>query len=306
MRTIIRQPVAAPYLVSVGAQLCRSVSQNGGIGPTAESAHSEVAIRGMAGITQPLVRNLGDYIRGQRRSSHISLRQLARLAGVSNPYLSQIERGLRKPSAQILQQIAKALRISAEALYVQAGILEYREGSGEVVDAVHREQGLTERQKQVLIEIYDSFRKENDGRAAESDRLAAASALVDEPNASPPAGPTRPPGRRSPCGTSRRSRSGPASAARSAPARGAPRRQPHRCLPGTPGSRPARRAPRQRSATTWRSAAGSGHWACAAPARSGSGRGWRPRRAGPADAARSASCDAARGCSHRGCAPTAE
>lgn len=139
----------------------------------------------MAGITQPLVRNLGDYIREQRRSSQISLRQLARLAGVSNPYLSQIERGLRKPSAQILQQIAKALRISAEALYVQAGILEYREGSGEVVDAVHREQGLTERQKQVLIEIYDSFRKENDGRAAESDRLAAASALSDEPNASP-------------------------------------------------------------------------------------------------------------------------
>lgn len=139
----------------------------------------------MAGITQPLVRNLGDYIREQRRSSQISLRQLARLAGVSNPYLSQIERGLRKPSAQILQQIAKALRISAEALYVQAGILEYREGSGEVVDAVHREQGLTERQKQVLIEIYDSFRKENDGRAAESDRLAAASALSDEPGASP-------------------------------------------------------------------------------------------------------------------------
>lgn len=139
----------------------------------------------MAGITQPLVRNLGDYIREQRRSSQISLRQLARLAGVSNPYLSQIERGLRKPSAQILQQIAKALRISAEALYVQAGILEYREGSGEVVDAVHREQGLTERQKQVLIEIYDSFRKENDGRAAESDRLAAASALADEPGASP-------------------------------------------------------------------------------------------------------------------------
>ena len=139
----------------------------------------------MAGITQPLVRNLGDYIREQRRSSQISLRQLARLAGVSNPYLSQIERGLRKPSAQILQQIAKALRISAEALYVQAGILEYREGSGEVVDAVHREQGLTERQKQVLIEIYDSFRKENDGRAAESDRLAVASALSDEPGASP-------------------------------------------------------------------------------------------------------------------------
>jgi transcriptional regulator with XRE-family HTH domain len=107
------------------------------------------------------VRHLGDYIRDQRRDSNVSLRQLAKLAGVSNPYLSQIERGLRKPSAEILQQIAKALRISAEALYVQAGILEQREGSGAVVDAVHADEALNERQKQVLLEIYDSFRKEN-------------------------------------------------------------------------------------------------------------------------------------------------
>jgi transcriptional regulator with XRE-family HTH domain len=106
------------------------------------------------------VRSLGDYIREQRSASNISLRQLAKLAGVSNPYLSQIERGLRKPSAEILQQIAKALRISAEALYVQAGILEHREGSG-VVDALLADEGLNERQKQVLLEIYDSFRKEN-------------------------------------------------------------------------------------------------------------------------------------------------
>jgi transcriptional regulator with XRE-family HTH domain len=89
------------------------------------------------------------------------LRQLAKLAGVSNPYLSQIERGLRKPSAEILQQIAKALRISAEALYVQAGILEQREGSGMVADSILADDGLNERQKQVLLEIYDSFRKEN-------------------------------------------------------------------------------------------------------------------------------------------------
>jgi transcriptional regulator with XRE-family HTH domain len=107
------------------------------------------------------VRQLGDYIREQRRSSDISLRQLAKLAGVSNPYLSQIERGLRKPSAEILQQIAKALRISAEALYIQAGILDLREDHGLVVDAVLADDGLTERQKQVLLEIYDSFRKEN-------------------------------------------------------------------------------------------------------------------------------------------------
>ena len=112
------------------------------------------------------VRHLGDSIREQRGASDISLRQLAKLAGVSNPYLSQIERGLRKPSAEILQQIAKALRISAEALYVQAGILEQREGSGLVADAVHADEGLNERQKQVLLEIYASFRKENVGSAA--------------------------------------------------------------------------------------------------------------------------------------------
>jgi transcriptional regulator with XRE-family HTH domain len=96
-------------------------------------------------------------------SSSISLRQLARLAGVSNPYLSQIERGLRKPSAEILQQIAKALRISAEALYVQAGILEERDADTDVPGAILRDEWVTERQKQVLLEIYDSFRKENDG-----------------------------------------------------------------------------------------------------------------------------------------------
>lgn len=112
------------------------------------------------------VRHIGDYIREQRGASGISLRQLAKTAGVSNPYLSQIERGLRKPSADILQQLAKALRISAEALYVQAGILERREGSGLVADAVHGDDDLTDRQKQVLLEIYDSFRRENPPAAA--------------------------------------------------------------------------------------------------------------------------------------------
>jgi len=108
------------------------------------------------------VRNLGDYIRDQRNTAQISLRQLAKLAGVSNPYLSQIERGLRKPSAEILQQIAKALRISAEALYVQAGILDERYGDSDVPTAVLGDPGITERQKQVLLEIYDSFRRENE------------------------------------------------------------------------------------------------------------------------------------------------
>src|SRR6195952_2118147 len=132
------------------------------------------------------VRGLGDYIREQRRTAQISLRQLARQAGVSNPYLSQIERGLRKPSAEILQQIAKALRISAEALYVQAGILEEREGT-ELAQALLHDPHLNERQKQVLIEIYDSFRKENEARssAKAASRLAAAEgveiAVSDEP-----------------------------------------------------------------------------------------------------------------------------
>ena len=129
------------------------------------------------------VRNLGDYIREQRAASNVSLRQLAKLAGVSNPYLSQIERGLRKPSAEILQQIAKALRISAEALYVQAGILDERYGDSDVPNAVLGDPGLTERQKQVLLEIYDSFRRENDENSADDtpadDDAAAATALPD-------------------------------------------------------------------------------------------------------------------------------
>jgi transcriptional regulator with XRE-family HTH domain len=112
------------------------------------------------------IRNVGDYIREQRHAAQVSLRQLARLAGVSNPYLSQIERGLRKPSAEILQQIAKGLRISAEQLYIQAGILDERLGDTEVVAAILADVALTERQKQVLLEIYESFRKENAVRAA--------------------------------------------------------------------------------------------------------------------------------------------
>jgi transcriptional regulator with XRE-family HTH domain len=107
-----------------------------------------------------LGRDIGEYIRQQRNNAKISLRQLAKQAGVSNPYLSQIERGLRKPSAEILQQIAKGLRISAEALYVQAGILDLPNG-GPVVDAVRVDTELTERQKQVLLDIYESFRREN-------------------------------------------------------------------------------------------------------------------------------------------------
>jgi transcriptional regulator with XRE-family HTH domain len=106
------------------------------------------------------VNTIGAYIREQREQAKISLRQLAQAAGVSNPYLSQIERGLRRPSADILQQIAKGLRVSAEALYVQAGFLEDRPPGHGVRDAVLADPELTERQKQMLIEIYESFRNE--------------------------------------------------------------------------------------------------------------------------------------------------
>ena len=119
------------------------------------------------------VKSIGDYIREQREQARISVRQLAQAAGVSNPYLSQIERGLRKPSADILQQIAKGLRISAEALYVQAGILEDRPADSGVRSALLADAELSERQKQVLIEIYESFRKENAAAAKAAAQAAA-------------------------------------------------------------------------------------------------------------------------------------
>ena len=114
------------------------------------------------------VNSIGEYIREQREQAKISMRQLAQSAGVSNPYLSQIERGLRKPSADILQQLAKGLRISAEALYVQAGILEDRPSDSGVRTALLADTQLSERQKQVLIEIYESFRRENAATTAQA------------------------------------------------------------------------------------------------------------------------------------------
>lgn len=104
------------------------------------------------------VEGLGDYLREQRTSSRLSLRQLAELTGVSNPYLSQIERGLRRPSAEVLQQLAKALRISAEQLYVRAGIVSPDDGVGGSVElAILADLALTERQKQSLLDVYASF-----------------------------------------------------------------------------------------------------------------------------------------------------
>ncbi|MFI0723929.1 helix-turn-helix domain-containing protein [Streptomyces sp. NPDC021224] len=127
------------------------------------------------------VGNVGEYLREQRRSAQLSLRQLAEAAGVSNPYLSQIERGLRKPSAEILQQLAKALRISAETLYVQAGMLDARERDElEVPAAILTDPAINERQKQVLIQIYESFRKEN--AAAGEPKAAAPAEGLDGPD----------------------------------------------------------------------------------------------------------------------------
>ena len=111
------------------------------------------------------VGSLGDYLREQRTASRLSLRQLAEQVGVSNPYLSQIERGLRRPSAEVLQQIAKALRISAEQLYIRAGIISPEDGVGGSVElAVLNDTGLTERQKQSLLDVYSSFLALNEDR----------------------------------------------------------------------------------------------------------------------------------------------
>ena len=108
------------------------------------------------------VESLGDYLREQRLAAKLSLRQLAEQAGVSNPYLSQIERGLRRPSAEVLQQLAKALRVSAETLYVRAGILSLEDSDVRSVElAILADTLLTERQKQSLLDVYQSFRAAN-------------------------------------------------------------------------------------------------------------------------------------------------
>lgn len=115
--------------------------------------------------------NIGGFIRDLRRSAKISLRQLSEQAGVSNPYLSQIERGLRKPSAEVLQQLASALRVSTPAMYLRAGLLDDREGQG-VLAAIAVDPDLTMAQKQSLTQIYETFRRENA-------RLAEATAAAD-------------------------------------------------------------------------------------------------------------------------------
>jgi transcriptional regulator with XRE-family HTH domain len=123
------------------------------------------------------VGGLGDFIREQRDQAHMSLRQLSKAADVSNPYLSQVERGLRKPSAEILGRIAQGLRISAETLYVQAGILDQREGDAAATTAIAADATLTERQRTTLLQIYAAFQSEN---RAQAERDQAASPVAGD------------------------------------------------------------------------------------------------------------------------------
>jgi transcriptional regulator with XRE-family HTH domain len=121
----------------------------------------------MADGVEQRLRDLGEFIREQRENARLSLRGLSDRAGISNPYLSQIERGLRKPSADILQQIARGLAISAESLYVRAGILDPRDDDGspptDVEHAIRAAADLDERQKQVLIDLYRTLRRAEEG-----------------------------------------------------------------------------------------------------------------------------------------------
>jgi transcriptional regulator with XRE-family HTH domain len=125
-----------------------------------------------------LPRDVGGFIRDLRRNAKISLRQLAEQAGVSNPYLSQIERGLRKPSAEVLQQLASALRVSTPAMYLRAGLLDDKEGQG-VLAAIATDPDLTMSQKQSLSQIYETFRRENARHAETAAAAESASERAD-------------------------------------------------------------------------------------------------------------------------------
>lgn len=144
------------------------------------------------------VHNLGDYLREQRHSAELSLRQLSEVAGISNPYLSQIERGLKKPSAEILQALAKALRISAESLYVRAGFLEEHTGLGapahvDVQAAVLADPALSNRQRAVLLDVYESFVGEPAPRtASRARRSTKATNATNAAEATRPVRPTKP------------------------------------------------------------------------------------------------------------------
>ena len=110
----------------------------------------------------------------ERGADGVSLRELARTAGVSNPYLSQVERGLRKPSAEILASIARGLKISAESLYEQAGILDRRSGNPDTVAAIRSDEALSERHKAVLLELYETYVREHHASAVREAHSPAA------------------------------------------------------------------------------------------------------------------------------------
>jgi transcriptional regulator with XRE-family HTH domain len=134
----------------VAVSVAQSVAQSVGETPSVAAVSSQV----------------GDFIREQRGAARVSLRELARSAGVSNPYLSQVERGLRKPSAEILASIARGLKISAETLYEQAGILDRRSGNPDTVAAIRSDSHLSERHKAVLLELYETYVREHGAVAA--------------------------------------------------------------------------------------------------------------------------------------------
>src|SRR3978361_593427 len=138
--TTVREKVDR-VAVSVAQTVAQSVSET----PSVAAVSSQV----------------GDFIREQRGAARVSLRELARSAGVSNPYLSQVERGLRKPSAEILASIARGLKISAESLYEQAGILDRRSGNPDTVAAIRSDESLSERHKAVLLELYETYVREH-------------------------------------------------------------------------------------------------------------------------------------------------
>jgi transcriptional regulator with XRE-family HTH domain len=142
----------------------------------------------MPKFTPITVHDLGDYLREQRQSAQLSLRQLSEVAGISNPYISQIERGLKKPSAEILQALAKGLRISAESLYIKAGMLDVRTDSDgmhpvDVTDAILADARLNDRQRAILLDVYESFVGES----------TATKALKTHAFSNKPPVPTKPP-----------------------------------------------------------------------------------------------------------------
>jgi transcriptional regulator with XRE-family HTH domain len=142
-------------------------------GSVAETVTGSVAeAPGVAAVSS----QVGEFIREQRNAARVSLRELARTAGVSNPYLSQVERGLRKPSAEILASIARGLKISAETLYEQAGILDRRSGNPDTVAAIRSDEALSERHKAVLLELYETYVREHRAAATREHHAAATTA----------------------------------------------------------------------------------------------------------------------------------